>query len=131
MSRRADWPERLAEFIEARRHEPFAWGANDCALFAADCVHMLTDVDHAANLRGYKTERGAIGKIKRAGGLRAFASELPEKHTGLAQRGDVVLADMDGRETFGICAGNGFWCGPGPDGIVFRPMAEAVAAFEV
>ena len=89
--RRADWPERLAEFIEARRLEPFAWGKNDCALFAADAVNLLIGVDYAESLRGYTTERGALGKIKRAGGLRAFAAALPEKPPGLAQRGDVVL----------------------------------------
>lgn len=129
--RRHDWPERLAEFIEARRFEPFAWGSNDCALFAADAVNLLTGADHAVNLRGYKTERGAMGKIKRAGGLRAFAKALPEKPPGLAQRGDVVLAVVDGRETFGIVSGGGYWCGPGADGLVFRPLSDAVAAFEV
>ena len=62
--RRADWPERLAEFIEARRLEPFAWGKNDCALFAADAVNLLIGVDYAESLRGYTTERGALGDRK-------------------------------------------------------------------
>ena len=38
LPRRADWPERLAAFIEARRRQRFVWGANDCVLFAADAV---------------------------------------------------------------------------------------------
>ena len=129
--RRADWPERLADFIEARRYEPFAWGMNDCALFAADAVNMMTDTDHAEALRGYKTERGAASKIKKVGGLRGFAHAFTEKPPGLAQRGDLVLAVVEGRETFGICIGGGQWCGPGPDGIAFRPMSDSVAVFEV
>lgn len=126
-----DWPEQLAAFIEARRTLPFAWGSNDCALFAADAINALTGVDHAATLRGYKTERGAASRIKKAGGMRAFAAALTEKHPGLAQRGDVVLVINEGRETFGVVCDGGNWCAPGVSGLVFRPVSEAVAAFEV
>lgn len=131
MNRRHDWPEQLAQFIDERRHAPFAWGTNDCALFAADAIERMTGVDLAKHLRGYKTERGALGKIRKVGGLRNFAQDLTDKHPGMAQRGDVVLANMEGRETFGVVVGGGVYAAPGPDGLVFRPMSEAVAAFGV
>lgn len=131
MTRFNDWPERLAAFIEARRARAFSWGSQDCALFAADAVLEMTGVDLADGLRGYTSASGAAKRIKKAGGMRALAGELPEKHPGLAQRGDVVLVELEGRETFGIVAGNGYWCGPGVDGLVFRPMSEVETVFEV
>src|SRR5690554_354752 len=101
MERYNDWPERLAAFVETRRARVFSWGSQDCALFAADAVLEMTGVDPAKGLRGYKSARGAANRIKKAGGMRALASNLPQKHPGLAQRGDVVLVELDGRETFG------------------------------
>lgn len=134
MTRFPDWPERLNEFIEGRRERPFSWGANDCALFAADAIVQMTGVDLAKPWRGYRSERGALTRIQKAGGLReiALAAGLIEKPAGLAQRGDVVLVMQDGRETFGIVAGNGYWCGPGVTGIAFRPLDEPLlAVFQV
>jgi len=126
-----DWPERLHAFIEARRRSPFAWGSNDCCIFAADWVLGCTGVDHAAELRGYSDEKGALRRIRKAGSLRAFAQALKEKPPAFAQRGDVVLVLIEERETFGVVSGNGLYCAPGPDGLVFRTLREAVAAFEV
>ena len=131
MTRNDDWPEALAGFIDARRNEPFAWGSNDCALFAADAIKEMTGVDLAENLRGYTTAQGATRKINSAGGMRNFAAALTEKHHGLAQRGDVVLVEVEGRETFGVVVGNGKWCAPGVDGLVFRPMDEVRVVFGV
>lgn len=131
MHRFHDWPERLAAFIEARRARAFSWGRQDCALFAADAVLEMTGVDLAEGLRGYTSASGAAKRIKKAGSMRGLASALAEKHPGLAQRGDVVLVELEGRETFGIVAGNGYWCAPGLDSLVFRPMSEVETVFEV
>lgn len=126
-----DWPERFAAFIESRRFQPFQWGVNDCALFAADWVLLLTGVDHAEGLRGqYHDEAGAQRLIARAGGMQAFARKLPEKPAGLVQKGDVVLALIDERLTFGLALGNGHWCAPGERGLVFRQMSDVVQVFE-
>lgn len=127
-----DWPKRLADHVESMRDKPFAYGSNDCALFAAGAIEAITGDDLASDLRGrYTTALGAKRRINAAGGMRALASDLPEKPVGMAQRGDVVLAMSEGQETFGVVVGGGYWCAPGPDGLVFRPMDEAVAAFEV
>lgn len=124
-----DYIELLFEFIESRRHQPFAWGSNDCCLFAADGVLAQTGVDLAATWRGYTTDREALKLIQEVGGMRAFASPLIERKPGFGQRGEAVLVDMDGREAFGLIAGNGSWCGPGPDCLVFRPMSDVIAVF--
>lgn len=131
LTRRHDWPEALAGFIEARRRMPFHWGSNDCALFAADGVLEITGVDLAAEWRGYKTERGALNRIRKAGGMRGFAAELPMRHPGLARRGDIVLVELAGRDTFGIVGAPGIWCGPGAEGLLFRPVSEASIAFAI
>lgn len=127
--RHPDWPERLAEFVRARRKTPFEWGRHDCALFAADAVQAITGVDPAAEYRGYSDEREALRIIKDAGGMRGLVP-LPEKPVGMAQRGDAVIALIEGRETFGVCVGENY-VAPGVDRLVVRPMTEAIAAFEV
>jgi len=129
----ADWPERLVEFIESRRHARFEWGVNDCCLFPADAVLAMTGTDRAADLRGHADEFSAMRVVRDAGGLPSLlASRLKERTViWLAQRGDVVCATLDGRETAGIVAGNGDWCTPGVERLVFRPMSEVTRVFEV
>lgn len=126
---RPDWPERLAAYIESRRFAPFEWGRNDCALFMADGVFEMTGTDGAAQWRGYATEKQALKLIRKTGGLRGFLGELREVPPKLGQRGHVSLAELEGRETLGLIAGNGYWCAPGADGLIFRPQSEIVAAF--
>ena len=50
--RREDWPERLLAFARSRERQPFVWGTNDCALFAADAALAMTGHDFAAPFRG-------------------------------------------------------------------------------
>lgn len=130
--RRNQLPNLLHAFIESRRETPFKWGENDCCLFAADWVLELTGVDHAEKYRGkYDDEKGAARIIKRRGGMRAFARDLKERSSvKLAQRGDVVLAVIDERETYGV-ADMGVYFAPGLERLEARPLSEAVAAFEV
>lgn len=131
LQRHPDWPERLAAAIDARRDVPFAWGANDCCLFAADIVLAITGVDLAADLRGMR--RAAAARYARqAGGVRALAaSRLPEVAPALAGRGDVVCAVVGDREYLGVRITGSAWCAPGAHGLVFRPAGEVVAGFKV
>lgn len=129
IARAHDWPERFAAFIESRRFMPFAWGSNDCGLFVADGIRALVDVDLGAKFRGYSTELAAMRLVKQAGGMEALAADLTPKHVGLAQRADVILADVEGRETFGLVGVN-CWCAPGVHALVFRPMSDALKVFE-
>lgn len=126
-----DWPERLFEFIESRRYMPFAWGSNDCALFAADALQIRCGIDFAERFRGkYTSELGAAKFIRKAGGMAGFAYSLREKPQGLAQLGDVILANMEERETFGSVLRDGRWAAPGVAGLVFRPVSDAIKVFE-
>lgn len=128
--RHLDWPERLAAFVEGRRFTPFVWGGNDCCLFAADAVLAITGTDLALDHRGrYADARGALEIVGAPGGLAGLV-DLPGRDPGLARRGDVVLAEMQGREVLGVCVGADY-AAPGADGLVFRPMNEARRAWEV
>lgn len=137
--RRRDWPERLAHFLEVRARLPFAWGLNDCALFAADCACNLTEVDLAADLRGaYGNREEADAVLARHGGLQALvAARLPVYVSPLqCHRGDVVCVEAEQEDgarlwTLGVVAGNGYWAAPGARRMVYRPMAEVLHAYAV
>lgn len=119
-----DWPSRLQRLMQARRSVPFAWGANDCFLFAADCADACTGVDPAEDLRGtYATEREALRTLQALGvdlaGLAAarFGAEIPP---AFAQRGDVGLTEQAGRALLCVCA-SGRWVAPAEHGLAEAP----------
>lgn len=91
-----DWEDRLGRLVEARRDMPFAWGKNDCALFAAAAVKAMTGVDFAKAFRGrYRTQRGAAAALRRYGQgtlTRTLnACFGPSVKPAFLQRGDVTM----------------------------------------
>jgi hypothetical protein len=130
--RRADWQSRLAELVAARMDAPFAWGSNDCCLFAADAVLAVTGTDPAADLRGaYTDERGALRVLARLGGVAGIAEARAgaEIVPALARPGDIVLGAID-RECLGVCTGL-HWHAPSAAGLVCAPMSAALRAWRV
>lgn len=129
-----DWPERLAAFIEERRHVPFEWGRNDCATFAADALLAITGVDVLGQLRGqWAAEDRALAVAARLHGMPMAARRLlgrPLPQVALAPRGAVVCARMGALPIMGVLAG-ARWCAPGADGLQFRPGAEIRLAWGV
>lgn len=132
LTRYPDWPLRLAHSIEARRSRPFAWGTNDCAIFAADMIEAITGRDFAIAFRGrYKSKAGSV-RMLRAHGW-ADLADLADAHlkrcTDRPQRGDVVL--YAGR--YGAFLGV-YWAGevygPGADGVSPWP-ADPVAILAI
>lgn len=103
LKRQKFWDTRAYHnFLIERAKTPFAWGKNDCALFAADGIQAITGVDIAADFRGkYSDEAGALAAIKsvcngttvadaavycaQKNGLKEWAKPL------LARRGDLVV----------------------------------------
>ena len=82
---------------------------------------------------GYKTERGAAGRIKRAGGesLWHLADQRMDRleSVKLAQRGDWIGHYTENGESLGICFGDRFACVDIESGLNFLPMSEAVCAW--
>jgi hypothetical protein len=126
-----DWQSRLAAFVESRRHEPFAWGTNDCCTFACSAVESMTGHDPAEGLREHRTAAEAAEVIRDNGGIEALAcSRLgAEIVTGLAAVGDIGYAECaSDRWGLVVCIGE-HWTGPGESGLVVLPKGAAVRAW--
>jgi cell wall-associated NlpC family hydrolase len=115
LKRETGWPKLLHDFVYSRRTIPFAWGANDCALFVADAIHEMTGADLGAGLRGeYSSLAGAVVKMADLTGkpgatiedvaeyFASVASMSERPNPKFAQRGDVVLFDGANGPAMGI-----------------------------
>jgi len=128
-----DWQNRFAALVHQRQLTPFAWGAHDCVLWAADCVQALTGVDHAQAWRGsYSTALQAARVLSPMGGLVGVATAALGAHVSplMAAVGDVVLVDNADREMLGVCIGTGVLA-PGESGLVCVPMTAAIAVWKL
>jgi hypothetical protein len=130
MMRRQDWAEAMSAYIDTVRDTPFAWGLHDCSTFAAGAVRAMTDrvveMPSVPSARAYADllhERGSL-----LGLTRGVLGE--DKPVSFANRGDVVLLDLEDRPFLGICIGIEAVC-PGPDGVIAVPMSCAIAAWAV
>ena len=138
LTRKEDWPERLAAFVESRRQTPFAWGQQDCCMFACDAVQEITGTDIAAEFRGKYTSlltaarilkplEGVEGAMERAAEL--FGMEEC-KTPAFAQRGFVVHYDTPQGPALGVCLGH-VHAFAGPKGITFLPFKTIRRAWRV
>lgn len=126
-----DWPERLTEFVEARRGVPFEYGSHDCCAFAAAAAESITGVNPAAPFP-YRNELGAKRLILEHGGLdKLLTAALGEPCSpAMAGRGDIVLAELESGPTAGVCLGR-LCVFPGTVGIEFRPRSVIGMAWKV
>ena len=132
MTRREDWAEALAGYLDERRDMPFAWGENDCASFAAGAVHAVTG-GIPLPLPKIKSPEAYLRFLRDHGPLDAIVDDtLGERlpSPAFAQRGDVVLLFVDERATLGVCIGVEA-AAPGQDGMLTVPMSTATAAWRV
>ena len=131
-----NWPERLAEVIEAARYRVFAYGGQDCCLFAADCVLAVTGIDYAAPFRGYYSRAAAYQIIAKHGSLTGLLTAVLDEpiEPAFAGRGDVVIAEIpivEGEgESVGICLG-AFCAFPQAVGLRFHPRSVARLAWRI
>jgi hypothetical protein len=129
--RHPDWPQRLDAYVASRRTTWFHWGDHDCCRFAAGAVEAITGDDRMAGY-DYSDERTALRLIRDAGSLdalvvRALGETVPP---ALAQRGDVVIADLEHGPTLGVCLGmlSAFVA---QDGLTHRPTLACRAAWRI
>lgn len=97
LSRVSNWEDRLSSYIQDKRDEPFAYGANDCAHFVAGAVEAVTGQDVFSDLRGtYDSEFGSLRVIKELGKSNlgeVIDTMFAEVSIGHAQRGDIAFFD--------------------------------------
>jgi hypothetical protein len=131
--RKHTWQVDFERFTNERMTMPFAWGTNDCAIFAADCVLALTGVDVALpDLRTHTTDLQAARLLKTHGGVAGIATAALGAPVPvlMAQVGDVVLIDGGAGDTLAIC--NGSTCmAPGPLGLVSFGMDSALLCWRI
>jgi hypothetical protein len=106
LKRKHDWQEKLQLVVEFFIDQPFAWGVHDCALFACNAAAEMTGTDLAVDFRGKYISREeafrALYDFCGSASLEKTAEFIAERHgmaevgVRYAQRGDIVLLDMDG-----------------------------------
>ena len=129
MTRVKNWPSRLAEYVESRLGMPFEWAKNDCAGFAAGAIEAITG--EKVPLPAYADAREAAEALAAESLSSRVRSILgPPIAPASAQRGDLAMVLVDGRETLAVCVG-GMVVAPGAEGLVFVPQSAAIAAWRV
>lgn len=143
MARPAGWRTRLLAAIGAHGRAPFAWGAHDCAILAADAVLAKTGTDPAAAWRGkYRTQLGGLRVLKRETGhadhVALAASLFAEVPAAMAQFGDLAVLESPFGPALGVFAGHVLWAYAAPPGAEIEtavlaplPFETAIRAFRV
>lgn len=126
------WEHRLVDLIEEAQTREFVYGTWDCALFACAAIAALTDKDVAGAFRGQYADAAGCDRLLAAqGGLEALATGIANGHDFApipirsAQRGDVVLATIAGRDTLGVCLGRTAAFAVAPRGLAQVPILHA------
>jgi len=130
--RKEDWPSRLAAYLQSRQKTPFKWGSNDCVSFAAGAVEAMTGTNPMPSLK-YRSAKTAAAAVDKRGGLKKAvdgALKGARVRVAFARRGDVVMADIEGRDTVTVCIGHAL-IGPGADGLVTVPLTRGCCAWRV
>lgn len=133
ITRLPDWRMNLDSLVYSRLHCPFAWGSNDCALFAADALKAITGFDISVGLREHRTALQATRTLRRHGGLRSiFTASLGDPIDAPdALQGDMLLIDLQGRDAMAVCISESEAVAPGPIGLVVGPTRSAQCAWRV
>lgn len=110
LTRREDWPERLAAAVDAARGKPYVLGENDCWRLACAVIEALTGEDFWPRFAGYKTKRQALAIIARIapsfGEAVTVTLGVPQSVVFAARRGDLLLfRDDRGEYHLGVVLG--------------------------
>ena len=134
-----NWERRLNATVRKYERLPLKWGEHDCVLFAAECVHALTQKDPGLGYRRtYSDAAGALRLISEHGGLESLV-ETALASVGIVaeriaptfmQRGDVCLVETEGRPALGVCLGSVI-AGKSEDGLERRPLSAATVAWAI
>jgi hypothetical protein len=122
----------LVAYLEARARYRFAYrsaaGAHDCVRFAAGAVKAQTGVNPLEGL-AWRSAKAARALLAEHEGLeKAVSSRLKAIPLAQAQRGDIGLLVIDGRES--LCAvEGGVVVAAGETQLVRRPRGEMTKAW--
>jgi hypothetical protein len=116
VTRRPDWPGRLAALLSAAEARPFDGRRWNCAGFALAAVEAVT---------------GARPAVRARPGLDASADSagFPRIPSAFARPGDVVLAPDPDR--LGVVVENGQAAFVGPHGLIRAPLTACKIAWRI
>lgn len=127
--------KHLGAYLAEASARAFDWRTANCCHLAAGWVASRTGVDPMADLPPTPTERAARRLIAALGGTLADAwtrqlgrEPIPPS---MAQVGDVVLLELDGRPVVGICNGTTAVAVLDAGGTAFAPMSCATHAWRL
>ncbi|MFE3836065.1 DUF6950 family protein [Pseudogemmobacter sonorensis] len=127
IKRTPGWQRRLAVYLGTVARSPFAFGSQDCALFAAGAVEAMTGTDLAASYRGrYTTLRGGLRIMRRDGfadHIAFFGHHLPDRD-GPPQPGDLAVVPTDDGPALGVVQGDQIYV-TSPGGLALVPLGDA------
>jgi hypothetical protein len=137
LRRLPDWPARFVAFVDEHESKPFAWGENDCCLFAAADVHAITGVDLVPrDIERWNSSDAAAQLLRRERGLLGLVTSrlgAPLPTPKLAQRGDVLLVRAPlpngGHVRCLAVCDTDRWMGPHRTGLVRGPMNQVLKAW--
>lgn len=94
MVRVEGWELRLSDYILKSKDIDFKWGKNDCTIFAAKALEVITGIDYYSQYLVYSTKDEAQKIIDKNGGFESLISKhLGNPHNKFmnAKRGDLAL----------------------------------------
>jgi hypothetical protein len=136
MPRISNWPRALADYVAANQHKAFAWGKQDCIMFACGAIEAITGKDPAHHWRGqYASALGAARIFRNWGGFEEMVSTIAgaegfdEQPVAMARRGELVLLQKRWPNS-GVCLG--MWSAfAGKNNIVMVKTAECYRSWRV
>lgn len=138
MVKKQGWEKRLADYIYEMRLEPFKRGVHDCAVFAGNCIEVMTGENVTSDyVAKYKNRKEGYDFLKAldVDGLAGIATKTlgePLPSPSYAMRGDVVFIEIDEQEALGIVDLSGRRAVTvGKDGLAYYPMKHWTKAWKV
>lgn len=137
MKKRETWKQDLRAYLAEQADQPFAFGGKDgcdCGSFAGGAVEAMTGENPHAKVAGkYKTMKGALRALKRAGHedhVAYAASVLTEIDPRFASFGDIAVVDSPEGPALGVVFGAHIEV-RASHGRGLVPLTDAVRAFRV
>lgn len=95
--RLSDWEMQLSEYVLSKKSQPFEYGVNDCCLFAAGAVEVITGENPIPEFIGaYDSLKTSIKALKTIGAgtlEKTMDAKFTEIQIGYAQTGDLAFHD--------------------------------------
>lgn len=135
MKRNSNWRSQLIEYIDRARQHPFEYGEQDCALFVAQAIEVMTGVDLFSDLKGeYASLEEGIEKLKVSGFTDHIdmVSKIFDEHRNKAntQMGDIAIIDTPQGQALGIVGGAEIFV-MREKGLGTMPLMSATRTFKV